>query len=122
MRPIPPARNTVITYERPIKDPSPLALTAVLILRVLFRTAFASAEAAPKADADHFGFPGAVEDTDPANVDAQGADEERDKEGERRGRKAFVGVRSILENIRLRDEALMSWVTEMVDATIPDLH
>ncbi|RXW24004.1 hypothetical protein EST38_g1840 [Candolleomyces aberdarensis] len=123
MRPIPPARNTVISYEKPIKDPSSLALTAVLILRVLFRTAFASAEAAPKADADHFGFPGAIDDAnDPANADAQATDEESDKEGERRGRKAFVGVRNILENIRLRDEALMSWITEMVDATIPDLH
>ncbi|KAF6766656.1 hypothetical protein DFP72DRAFT_997716 [Ephemerocybe angulata] len=120
-RPVPPIRNATISYERPIVDPSSAALTALLIIRVLFRTAFASSEVAPKADADHFGFPGVVEDTSDPN-EAAGTDPESDKEGERRGRKAFLGVRHMLQNVRLRDEALMSWVEEMVDATMPELN
>jgi len=121
-RPLPPPRNATLTFQRPVVDPSSAALTALLIIRVLFRTAFASSEAAPKADADHFGFPGIVEDTsDPAGGDA-GATTELDKEGERRGRRAFVGVRNMLANIRLKDDALMAWVTEMVDSTLPDLQ
>jgi chromatin structure-remodeling complex subunit RSC9 len=119
-RPPPPPRSTVITYERPIVDPPSTSLTALLILRILFRTSFASADAAPRVDADHFGFPGVIEDTD----DPEGADpvdgevNGDEKEGERRGRKAFVGVRKQLEGVRIRDEALMGWITEMVDAGI----
>ena len=41
-----------------------MALTALLCVRVLFRTAFASAEAAPRADDDHFGFPGVIDEPD----------------------------------------------------------
>ena len=120
-RPIPPLRATTITYQRPIVEPSSAALTALLIIRVLFRTAFASAEAAPKADKDHFGFPGIVEDdTDPA-AEASTGDAESDKEGERKGRRAFSAVRHMLENVRIHDEALMSWVNEMVDSTMPEL-
>ena len=41
---------------------------------------------------------------------------ENDKEGERRGRKAFMGIRYLLEDVRLKNEAFQGWVTEMVDA------
>jgi chromatin structure-remodeling complex subunit RSC9 len=41
-----------------------------------------------------------------------------EKEGERRGRKAFVGVRRLMEEVRIRDETLMSWIAEMGDAGI----
>lgn len=119
-RPPPPPRSTVITYERPIVDPPSTSLTALLILRILFRTSFASADAAPRVDADHFGFPGIIEDTDdPEGSDSVDGEINGDeKEGERRGRKAFVGVRKQLEVVRMRDEALMGWITEMVDAGI----
>ncbi|KAF8167627.1 hypothetical protein B0H34DRAFT_646276 [Crassisporium funariophilum] len=117
-RPPPPPRSTIITYERPIIDPPSTSLTALLIIRILFRTSFASADAAPRVDADHFGFPGLVEATDdPEGLDvADGGANGDEKEGERRGRKAFVGVRRLMEGVRIRDEALMSWMTEMVDA------
>lgn len=101
----------------PVVDPPSTSLTALLIIRILFRTSFASADAAPRVDADHFGFPGVLEDPeepDGTEVDDQGftADE---REGERRGRKAFVGIRKLLEDVRIRDEALMGWVSEMID-------
>jgi chromatin structure-remodeling complex subunit RSC9 len=66
-------------------------------------------------DADHFGFPGIVEDQEDQDlIEIEPRDNEQ--EGETRGRKAFVGVRRILEGVRMRDEALMGWITEMVDA------
>nr|AAZ14906.1 conserved hypothetical protein [Coprinellus disseminatus] len=120
-RPIPPLRASTISYQRPIVEPSSAALTALLIIRVLFRTASASAEAAPKADKDHFGFPGIVEDDTDPTAEASSGDPESDKEGERKGRRAFSAVRHMLENIRIHDEALMSWVDEMIDSSMHEL-
>ncbi|KAF8973524.1 hypothetical protein BDZ97DRAFT_1900359 [Flammula alnicola] len=116
-RPPPPPRSTTITYEVPIADPPSTSLTALLVIRILFRTSFASADAAPRVDSDHFGFPGVVEDTDEPDTSdfADGGVSADEREGERRGRKAFVGIRTLLESVRIRDEALMGWVTEMVD-------
>ena len=122
-RPPPPPRSTLISYEVPILDPPSTSLTALLVIRILFRTSFASAEAAPRADADHFGFPGILEETDEPPESADLADrgaEGDEREGERRGRKAFVGIRKFFENVRLRDEALMGWVTEMMDAGVTE--
>ncbi len=75
-------------------------------------------EAAPRADADHFGFPGVVEENDEMEQAPSDVDSEVEQEGERRGRKAFVGVRHLMESIRIRDPALMAWIMEMVDAGI----
>jgi chromatin structure-remodeling complex subunit RSC9 len=55
-----------------------------------------------------------VEGTD----DDQESASDNEKEGERRGRKAFIGVRRLMENVQIRDDTLMSWITEMVDAGI----
>ena len=60
------------------------------------------------------------DDTDPA-AEASTGDVESDKEGERKGRRAFSAVRHMLENVRIHDEALMSCVNEMVDSTMPEL-
>ncbi|KAF5384911.1 hypothetical protein D9615_001292 [Tricholomella constricta] len=114
----PPPRSTVITFERPLVDPPSTALTALLCIRILFRTSFASTDVAPRADADHFGFPGIVEDQDDQDMEGNNEIGESEKEGERRGRKAFVGVRRLMEGVRIRDEVLMGWITEMVDAGI----
>jgi len=120
-RPLPPPRSTTISYDLPIIDPPSTSLTALLIIRILFRTSFASADAAPRADADHFGFPGVLEEPEDGDgLDIVQGGEGDESEGERRGRKAFVGIRKLLEVVKLRDEALMSWVTEMVDAGIVD--
>ena len=121
-RPPPPPRKTTISYEIPVLDPPSVSLTTLLIIRILFRTSFASADAAPRVDADHFGFPGVVEETEDAeNTDLADRGAEGDeKEGERRGRKAFVGISKYLEGIRIRDEALMSWVTEMIDEGVTE--
>ncbi|KAH9486506.1 Chromatin structure-remodeling complex subunit rsc9 [Psilocybe cubensis] len=121
-RPPPPPRSTTITYDAPIADPPSTSLTALLIIRILFRTSFASSDAAPRVDADHFGFPGLVEETDDPSENAHHADgipSGDDKEGERRGRRAFVGIRKLLEEVKIRDDVLMGWITEMVDAAMP---
>ncbi|EGN93145.1 hypothetical protein SERLA73DRAFT_116277 [Serpula lacrymans var. lacrymans S7.3] len=116
-RPPPPPRYTAVTYRRPMMDPPTTSLTALLCIRILFRASFVSSDPAPRVDADHFGFPGVVEDDDePAEEDFTGPDS--DREGERRGRKAFVSVRRLLEDVQMRDEALMSWIVEMIDAGI----
>ncbi|KZT02438.1 uncharacterized protein LAESUDRAFT_706126 [Laetiporus sulphureus 93-53] len=119
VRPVPPLRSAKITYKRPVVDPPNTSLTALLCIRVLFRASFASSDAAPRADEDHFGFPGIVEESeDHEGAVARSAGNDREREGERRGRKAFIGVRHLMEGVRIRDEALMGWITEMVDAGI----
>ena len=117
-RPPPFPRNTTITYRRPVVDPPSSSLTALLCIRILFRASFASSDMAPRVDADHFGFPGVIEDTeDPdGEDDRDGSAIDSEKEGERRGRKAFSGVRHLMEGVRIKDETLMGWIMEMVDA------
>ncbi|KAI0375189.1 hypothetical protein BV20DRAFT_1040627 [Pilatotrama ljubarskyi] len=115
-RPIPPARSTRVTYMRPHVDPPPTSLTALLCLRVLFRASFASSDTAPRADEDHFGFPGVVDDPEEDAEDERNKRTVSDMEGERRGRKAFIGIRYLMEDVRLRHETFQGWVAEMVDA------
>jgi chromatin structure-remodeling complex subunit RSC9 len=116
-RPVPPLRSAYITYPVAVKEPSSIALTALLCIRVLYRASFASATAAPRVDEDHFGFPGIIEE-----VEEKEGDEEvsgrtaSDLEGEQRGRKAFVSIRHLLEGVRISDDTLMSWITEMINA------
>jgi chromatin structure-remodeling complex subunit RSC9 len=122
-RPLPPPRSAVVTYRNPIVDPPSSSLTALLCIRILFRASFASSDVAPRVDADHFGFPGVVEDTgDQEQDEADGGLVDDEKEGERRGRKAFVGVRRLMEGVRIQDEILMSWITEMVQAGISGIN
>jgi len=121
-RSIVPPREFFVPLSRVTKDPPPMALTALLCVRVLFRTAFASVEAAPRADDDHFGFPGIIDEQDDGQTqqqqqqarDAQTEDSER--EGELKGRMAFAAVREMLGEVKIRDETLMGWVVEMVTA------
>ncbi|ESK90955.1 rsc complex subunit rsc9 [Moniliophthora roreri MCA 2997] len=119
-RPPPPLRSTVITYNKAAQDPPPTSLTALLCIRILFRASFASVEAAPRIDEDHFGFPGIVEDFSQEDV-VELTDE--DKDGERKGRKAFLNVKSMMERVQMKDEILMDWILEMVDidAMIPGM-
>ncbi|KAG6837686.1 hypothetical protein H0H93_004962 [Arthromyces matolae] len=100
----PPSHNTTITVKRPIMDPPSIALTALLCLRILFRTSFASADAAPRVDADHFGFPGVVEEQEEQDMGSYDEIGETEREGEWRGRRAFVSSQNLLENVRIRDE------------------
>ncbi|KAG1754872.1 uncharacterized protein EDB91DRAFT_1095952 [Suillus paluster] len=115
----PPPRHTSISYTQPVADPPSAALTALLIIRILFRSSFvATTDTAPRADGEHFGFPGVVEDDDGDDVveDIGG-----ELEGERRGRRAFVGVRRMMEDVRMKDETLMGWIVEMVYAAYDGL-
>ncbi|KAJ4485823.1 hypothetical protein J3R30DRAFT_3697216 [Lentinula aciculospora] len=120
---IPPLpRRTVIDFKRTINDaPSP-SLLALLCIRILFRTSFASVEAAPKVDADHFGFPGVTEeneDDDEGQV-LEGDTLENEKEGGRKGRRTFGDIRKLLETVQIKDEVLMGWITEMINAGMED--
>jgi chromatin structure-remodeling complex subunit RSC9 len=110
----PPPPNPQVTFPTPSADPPSTSLTALLIVRVLFRASFAATDAAPRTDEDHFGFPGVVEE----DADDDLRDEEEDATGQRRGRKAFVGVRKLLENVRVREDALMSWIGEILDVSM----
>lgn len=123
-RPPPPLRSAMISFKMPTVDPPSSSLTALLCIRILFRASFASADVAPRADADHFGFPGIVEEAeDQEGMDSRdGGTLDREQEGERRGRKAFVGIRKLLEEVRIRDEPLQGWITEMIDAGISGAH
>nr|VWO94334.1 Uncharacterized protein [Ganoderma boninense] len=113
-RPPPPARSTRITYMRPHVDPPPSSLTALLCLRVLFRAAYASSEAAPRVDENHFGFPGIIDDM--GEEEEHFGDTEEEKEGKRKGRRAFMSIRYLMEDIRLKHDVFQVWVSEMVDA------
>lgn len=134
-RPLPPPGRTVINYTRASSSatPSSTALTALLCIRLLFRASFVTGrEVAPKPDADHFGFPGIVEEEVPSaedgavgdamdiDVGGAGGEEEgqHERAGERRGRRAFVGVRRLLENVKMpaQEEVLSGWISEMIDA------
>ena len=119
-RSIIPPREFFVPSSRVTKDPPPMALTALLCVRVLFRTAFASAEAAPRADDDHFGFPGIIDEQDDGQTQQQQArdaqTEDSEREGELKGRRAFAAVREMLGEVKIRDETLMGWVVEMVTA------
>ena len=115
-RPAPPPQEVLVRVPSPVCDPPSGALTALLILRTLFRASFASCEDAPRADADHFGFPGMVEENDDQERNTDLAMSDTDKEGEKRGRLAFMCVRHLMERVHIRDPVLMSWITEMVDA------
>ncbi|KAH9944224.1 uncharacterized protein BXZ73DRAFT_87167 [Epithele typhae] len=94
-RPPPPARATLVTYTRPHVDPPPSSLTALLCLRVLFRASFVPPEVTLRADESHFGFPG-----------VGGAEE---------GQKAFMAIRYLLEDVRMKHETFQGWVTAMID-------
>ncbi|KAF8528114.1 hypothetical protein BU17DRAFT_38351 [Hysterangium stoloniferum] len=115
-RPPPPPPHAQLTYTSPSADPPSTSLTALLIIRVLFRASFAATDAAPRADEDHFGFPGIVEE----DSDDEMRDEEEEACGKRRGRKAFTGVRVLLEEVKVRDNALMAWIGEMVDVSMDE--
>lgn len=114
---LPPApRDAILRYKVAVSDPPTASLTALLCIRILFRISFIATggDDGPKIDADHFGFPGLVADAaDDNDADAEDAEQE----GERRGRKAFVGVRKMMAGVQIRDEVLMNWIWEMLDAS-----
>lgn len=121
-RPPPPPPSTTVSFTVPAREPPSGALTALLIIRTLFRAAFASYDAAPRADADHFGFPGVLEETEELDRDGELAAAEAEAEGERRARRAFVGVRTMMESVKIREPVLMGWIEEMIEAGITGTH
>lgn len=74
-------------------------------------------DAVLRADANHFGFPGVIEEmNDEVDTHADAVI----MEGERNGRKALARARYLLEGVQIRDPTLMGWIHEMVDAGLPD--
>ena len=117
MRPPPPPPSTTITFPTPTREPASGALTALLVVRTLFHAAFASSDAAPRADADHFGFPGIVDEVEELENSDIADIADMEQEGERRGRRAFASVRHLLESVRIKNDSLMDWIVEMIDAS-----
>ncbi|KAL1739747.1 hypothetical protein HDZ31DRAFT_48866, partial [Schizophyllum fasciatum] len=115
-RPPPPPRRTAVVYTVPVGEPQTLSLTALLCIRCLFRASTETSEGAPHADDDHFGFPGVVEEDDEDVVQVSELGLEKEKEAEVRGRHAFAAIRSLMENVQLKDEALQGWIVEMVNS------
>jgi chromatin structure-remodeling complex subunit RSC9 len=114
----PPPIQAIMSYRQPVGEPQTTSLTALLCIRLLFHASFASIDAAPRLDADHFGFPGAVEDDDGDQTLPIAVASERELEGEARGRKAFASVKRLLGEVQLRDDTMMGWIREMFDADV----
>ncbi|KAF8756268.1 hypothetical protein RHS01_04721 [Rhizoctonia solani] len=95
-----------------------LLLTALLVLRLIWRAAIPATlhagASVPKADEDHFGFPA------PPGLLDRGTEEDEmggeALEGEKRGVRAFKTVVERLQGVKMADDILMSWVTEMVES------
>ncbi|KAG8954927.1 Chromatin structure-remodeling complex protein rsc9 [Tulasnella sp. 424] len=133
-RPPPPPPNPVLNYTVPATSPPSTSLTALLVLRILFRTSFPdSGPAPPVSDENRFGFPmppaltGEIQELQKEIRDAQvkegeeSAGAESERIGERNGRRAFERVASELAMLQLADESLVGWVDEMngVLGTLP---
>ncbi|VDB86579.1 unnamed protein product [Peniophora sp. CBMAI 1063] len=116
-RPHPPAGKDTLIFKRALVDPPSSALTSLLCVRVLYRTAHASIETAPKRDADHFGFPGVVDDEED-EAQEEVTTNEREEQALGRGKRAFVRVRGLLSEVLMKQESLQGWVTEMVQASM----
>jgi chromatin structure-remodeling complex subunit RSC9 len=104
---------TTFSVPRAINDPTPTSLTALLCIRLLFHLSHSAAGSAPRLDADHFGFPGTVEEDEDEVIVIPVEDE---AEGEQRGRKAFISIRHLLERVQIKDDALTGWIAEMLEA------
>lgn len=115
-RPVPPPPDPQVVFPQPSADPPSTSLTALLIIRVLFRASFVSTDVAPRADADHFGFPGIVEE----DTEDESKDMIEDEWCRERGRKAFTGIRKLIQEVRVRDPALMAWIGEIIDVSLDE--
>ncbi|KAG9003782.1 Chromatin structure-remodeling complex protein rsc9 [Tulasnella sp. JGI-2019a] len=133
-RPPPPPPPQNITYTVPSKDPTSTSLTALLVVRVLFRHSFPDVgdPAPPVSDELRFGFPmppalsGEIQqlakDREDEHQDGGGAGGneethgEMEIEGQLKGKRAFERIGSSLAGVRLKEESLAAWVEEMVGA------
>lgn len=118
LRTIPPPGPLQVPNEEPVQDPTSTALTALLCIRVLYRASFTVTNTnGPKADGDHFGFPGgAGDEEDDEHGPTMTADTLRqEQQAQAKGRQAFGSVRVLMQRVRILDEILQSWIDEMVD-------
>ncbi|EIN13967.1 hypothetical protein PUNSTDRAFT_56613 [Punctularia strigosozonata HHB-11173 SS5] len=118
----PPPTQAVVSYRQPIGEPLSTSLTALLCIRLLYHSSFASVDAAPRLDVDHFGFPGLVEEDDGDHTQRVVVTTEKELEGEMRGRRAFASTRNLLEEVKLRDDTMMGWIREMLDTDVLAVH
>jgi len=114
-RPPPFLRSIKVKYKKPKSEPTTNALTALLVIRLVFRITSMTTEAVLRADEDHFGFPGIQEDPE---VEQEVVIDEEIAEGERRGRKAIAQIYPLLQQVVIGDSTLMGWILEMIDASL----
>ncbi len=128
-RPPPPRPTQHLQYPAPTQNPPSTSLTALLILRILFRASFPdSGPAPPVADENRFGFPmpPALTGEIQALAQEKAMEEERaevddiedrmEEKAQSKGRHAFERVADDLAKVRLGDESLAGWIQEMVTA------
>ncbi|KAG9097309.1 Chromatin structure-remodeling complex protein rsc9 [Ceratobasidium sp. 370] len=115
-----PGLNSVTYRAATVHSPetTSLLLTTLLVLRLIWRAAIPATlhagASVPKADENHFGFPA------PPGLLDRGTEEDEmggeALEGEKRGVRAFRSVVELLQGVRMADDVLMGWVTEMVES------
>ena len=134
LRPPPPPPSALLHYEVPLPDPPSTSLTALLVLRLLFRTAFSElGPPPPGSDENRFGFPmppslaegmAAVgHEHNRAVKDAMQVDDQEklsEAEGQQKGRAAFMLIATLLSGIQMGDELPATWIAEMLDAVMMD--
>lgn len=121
-QPPPPPPPQTVNYHVAAGPPPSTFLSALLILRVLFRTSFPDAGPPPPvSDENKFGFPmppalgGEIQALLKAK-EIDNAEGGGGGEGERRGRKAFERIAPELSKLQLADDSLGGWVEEMLSA------
>jgi chromatin structure-remodeling complex subunit RSC9 len=115
-QPPPPLKDQKLISQRASAPPTSTALTALLIVRLVYRMTAVTTDSVLRADEDHIGFPGILEEIEEeqnASIDAAIL------QGEKRGRRSIWMARHLMESVCIADKTLMGWITEMLDAGAP---
>jgi chromatin structure-remodeling complex subunit RSC9 len=120
-RPVPPPPQQPMVYQKAIEDPPSTSFTALLIMRILYRTSFVQAEVVMKTDGNHFGFPGIEQPAGEAEAETNGGVVIEDLgfdtlEGQRRGKAAFKAIAGMLGGVYIHDPAIAAWIDEILDS------
>ncbi|CCA69438.1 hypothetical protein PIIN_03338 [Serendipita indica DSM 11827] len=116
-RPVPPGPAHIVNYPKATTDPPAGSFSALLIMRILYRTSFVQAEVVLKTDGDHFGFPGIEQPLIEGDTEVAMEDLGYDTlEGQRKGKAAFKGIGGMLSGVIIHDAAIAAWIDEMLDS------
>lgn len=127
VRPLLPPPQQPMVFQKAIEDPPSTSFSALLIMRIMYRTSFVQAEVIMKTDGDHFGFPGVEQPVGDGEMETAGGVLLEDLgfdtlEGQRRGKAAFKAIAGMLSGVYIHDAAIAAWIDEMLDSikALPD--